>query len=392
MKSRLLLFGAGRIGRSFVGQLFARGGYEVVFVDVDERVVRELNRRTAYDVVVKHPDGHDETLRVTGVRAVDARDEHAVAAEVAAADLAATAVGAAALPSVARLLRAGIARRHTTRGSVPLDVILAENAHDADAVVRAMIENGGEGRALSAITGLVRTSIGKMVPIVPAAVAERDPLIVFAEPYNTLVVDEAGFLGPVPAVRGVKPVGDIAAYVDRKLYLHNLGHAAAAYLGFLAAERSVTIHEALAAPGVREGAFAAMTESAEALLREHGSAFTRDDLYRHRDDLLRRFENRALGDTVYRVGRDLPRKLARDDRLVGAMLLAARHGCPFSAIARVYLAALRFRAADESGRVDEGDERVVRLCEERGVEAAMRDVSGLRPDSEPDATVMRALR
>ena len=41
----ILIFGAGKIGRSFIGQLFGRAGYQIVFVDMDEALVRELNRR-----------------------------------------------------------------------------------------------------------------------------------------------------------------------------------------------------------------------------------------------------------------------------------------------------------------------------------------------------------
>jgi mannitol-1-phosphate 5-dehydrogenase len=43
-KKRMLQFGAGNIGRSFIGQLFSRSGYEVVFIDINKKLVKELNR------------------------------------------------------------------------------------------------------------------------------------------------------------------------------------------------------------------------------------------------------------------------------------------------------------------------------------------------------------
>ncbi|MFW5738426.1 MAG: NAD-binding protein, partial [Spirochaetota bacterium] len=91
MTPRLVLFGAGNIGRSFIGQIFARGGYEVVFVDIDARLVRELNRRGRYEVIIAHPDGRESTLPVEGVRAVDANDREAVEHELVDASIAATA-------------------------------------------------------------------------------------------------------------------------------------------------------------------------------------------------------------------------------------------------------------------------------------------------------------
>jgi len=336
-------------------------------------------------VVIKHPDGTDEILPVHGVRGVLATDRDAVARELADADLAATAVGAGALRSVAALVRDGLARRMEQRPGSPLDVILAENVRDAASVVGDIVGTGP-------MVGLVQTSIGKMVPIVPAETVERDPLLVFAEPYNTLIVDARGFRGPVPDLPEIKAVEHIDAWVDRKLFLHNLGHAAVAYFGYRTAPEARTIAEAVTVPEVLAGARNAMTQSAAALAAAYPESLAERDLIEHRDDLLTRFANRALGDTVFRVGRDLKRKLARDDRIVGAMLLAANHGVPFDAIARVYAAAVEFGATDESGRVHPGDDEVTREYRERGVDAILRDVSGLNPDVDPDRRIVGAVR
>lgn len=377
MRPRLVLFGAGNIGRSFIGQVFARGGYDVVFVDIDERLVAELTRRGGYDVVIAHPDGRETTLPVEGVRAVNANDREAVEQELVDASIAATAVGAGALPAVAGLIRDGVQRRRLERPGVPLDVILAENVHDAAAIVADALASGPGGAAIRAAVGLVETSIGKMVPIVPPEVAARDPLLVYAEPYNTLIVDANGFRGPVPDLPDLRAVDDIRAYVERKLFLHNLGHAAVAYVGYRRDPRLSLIAEAVELEPVRSATRDAMTESVAALAAAHPGSLDRPSLEEHRDDLLARFANRALGDTVFRVGRDLPRKLGRDDRIVGAMRLAAAHDLPFDAIAEVYRAALSFAATDANGEAFPADRAVLELAGERGTEAVLREVSGL---------------
>ncbi len=387
MRPRLVLFGAGNIGRSFIGQIFARGGYEVVFVDIDARLVRELNRRGRYEVIIAHPDGRESTLPVEGVRAVDANDREAVEHELVDASIAATAVGAAALSPVAGLIRAGVERRRRERPGSPLDVILAENVHDAAAIVERTLAGGSDGAANRSTVGLVETSIGKMVPIVPPEIAARDPLLVYAEPYNTLIVDARGFRGSVPQLHDLHPVDDIRAYVDRKLYLHNLGHAAVAYEGFRYAPGISLIAEAVELAPVRSATHAAMTESLAALAAAHPGAFDRTALEENRDDLLARFANRALGDTLYRVGRDLPRKLGRDDRVVGAMRLAAAHDLPFDAIAGVYRAALGFAATDPTGEPYPADLTVVELAREHGPAAVLRQVSGLDDSDAVDARV-----
>ena len=43
-------FGAGNIGRGFVGLLLHRAGYQVVFVDVVDELIDALNRTPSYQV------------------------------------------------------------------------------------------------------------------------------------------------------------------------------------------------------------------------------------------------------------------------------------------------------------------------------------------------------
>lgn len=389
---KFVQFGAGNIGRSFIGQLFSRAGWELVFVDVNAAIVDRLNERRAYTVVIKREGKADEKRSVGPVRAVDGRDGEAVAAELAEADLVATSVGKGALPKVIPTIARGLAARERIHPGRPLDIIIAENARGADELFREILSRElGPGYPLAQRVGLVETSIGKMVPIMRAADLEEDPLQVFAEEYETLILDGSGFRGPVPRVDGIVPVDDISAFVDRKLFVHNLGHAAVAYLGFAADPSVRLLCDALALPGVEAGARSAMGESCAALAAEYPEAYSRADLDAHVEDLLSRFRNRALGDTVHRVGRDLYRKLSREDRLVGAMLLCARKGLPLGAIASAYRAALSFAAVDEAGKLFPGDERFRSEILPRGTEASLRDVSGLDPSDSVDKTVMDAI-
>ncbi len=391
---KLVLFGAGNIGRSFIGERFASAGYEVVFVDVDQRLVEALNERGAYRVIIKHNDGHDEVIEVTGVRAVDGRDVEAVAVELLDAEIAATSVGMAALPRVAPVLAAGL-RGRAESGAAPIDVILAENIRDAaDRLRRALVESLAADapevrRYLSESVGLVETSIGKMVPLMTDEDRAVDPLWVFAEPYNTLIVDAGAFRRELPAVDSLKPVQSIQAYVDRKLFIHNLGHAAVAYFGFRRHPDAVYVYEALADSSIRDAAREAMRQSAEALHAEYTVDLSRGELDDHIDDLLCRFSNRSLKDTIFRVGRDVPRKLGRDDRIIGAALLAAGHGVSFDRVAEVAASAMQFRSVDEHGRLFPPDAEFVRRYGD-AVERILDEVCGLAPDGKEEDRIVRS--
>lgn len=391
---KLVQFGAGNIGRSFIGQLFCRSGWDVVFVDVNEELVRLLNERRYYQVVIKREGQVDEVRRIGPVRAISGRDSAAVAGELATANLAATSVGKGALGAIIPLIARGLEGRYRSRPDWPLDFIIAENAPGADRLFReGLTRELGPEYPLERLVGLVETSIGKMVPIMRAEDLAHDPLQVFAEDYETLILDKRAFRGPLPGSTGPWPdsiqlVDDIRAFVARKLYLHNLGHAAVAYTGFAMNPSLVYIAEAVRIPAVRDRTLAAMQESAAALLAQYPHAYSRRDLDDHIENLLDRFGNRALGDTIYRVGRDLYRKLDREDRLVGAMRLCAAHGLPFDRIAEVYRSALNFAATDEAGRLYPQDEVFRQSLLPRGIEAVLREASHLDPTDAIDRMVM----
>lgn len=383
-------FGAGNIGRSFIGRLFAEAGYRVVFIDVDSRLVSLLNERRSYPVVVKQNDRPDQVRLIGGVSAIDGRDREAVIDVLTQADGMATSVGQRGLQAVLPLLAAALELR-AANNAPPLDLIIAENLRSGAAWFR---QNLGpllpEGFDLDSRLGLVETSIGKMVPIMPQDALNEDPLQLFAEPYDTLIVDRLGFRREVPALAGLKPVNNIAAWVDRKLFLHNMSHAALAYLGYQANPELIYCWQAMEPPAVVDAVRAALLQSAAALNRAYPDDLPQEELAAHADDLLNRYRNRALGDTLHRVGRDLGRKLAREDRLIGACLLAAKHGLPFDSLVPPIRAALKFAAPDEQGRVGEADQRILQAVAERGPRAVLGEIAGLDAGQSMDQRVLQA--
>ena len=393
--AKIVQFGAGNIGRSFIGERFADAGFEVVFSEVDPVIVEALNEKRSYRVMIKREDKGDEELIVDGVRAVDANNMDAVVDEIEDADYAATAVGMAVLPRLAPVIAAGI-RRRAESGKGPLDIILAENVRNCAALLRSELnacladETPEIKKYLAESIGLVETSIGKMVPIMTEEDRRVDPLWIFAEPYNTLIVDETAFKSQLPPIRNLKPVSSIKAYVDRKLFIHNLGHAAVSYLGYLENSDSIFLYEALADESLAESVRSVMLQSAVALHATYQKELPMAELVEHIDDLLFRFANTSLKDTIFRVGRDLPRKLGRDDRVIGPALLAANTGSPADTLYGVAAAAMQFRATDEHGDLFRSDIEFVRHLEQ-GAEHVLEAVCELDPTNPADAIVYRGI-
>jgi mannitol-1-phosphate 5-dehydrogenase len=331
---KFLMYGAGSIGRGFIGPMYSKAGYEVVFVDIDKRIVHALSQKRAYRCAIAAEPSYD--IEVAGVRGVDASDEQAVICEIAECDDMAVSLGAAVLQKVSPLISKGLLKRFKGSGR-PLNIIVCENLKDSAKLLRGWLEasaSDGEKQLISEKLGLVEAAVGRMVPA--AAPDEGDPLRITAEEYGFLPVNRDAFLGDAPSVEGLIPYSPFAYYEDRKLYLHNMGHAVCAYLG--ARHGFGTIAEAIASPAVRLFVQSAMTESAAMLSAKHSIPFAR--VFDHAEDLLLRFCNAALGDTCERVARDPMRKLARGDRLAGAICECLEYGVYPVHIALGYAAAL----------------------------------------------------
>ena len=376
---KLVVFGAGKIGRSFIGQLFARSGFEVVFADIARQVVSELNNRKTYPVVIKSA-GADEILKVENVRGVLIDEVDKVAGEVSDCDIAAVSVGQKGLPQAVAILAEGLKLRRKRFGNKPLDIILAENLRNADQYVRGILQKIlGKEYPLDELIGLVETSIGKMVPIMPQEIQEKDCLLVYAEPYNTLILDKKAFKNPIPDIRGLAPKDNMKAWVDRKSHIHNFGHAAAAYAGFLAEPRAIYLADVLENKAVKKFARSAMLQSAVVLMRKYPGEFTATDLTDHVDDLLFRFGNRALGDTVFRVGCDLQRKLHRNDRILSPLIDGLKLKSPVNKILLTFAYGLFFRARDENGKLLPGDAEFSRILNKKGLIYVLNHFCGLHP-------------
>jgi mannitol-1-phosphate 5-dehydrogenase len=381
----LLLFGAGNIGLSFVAPLFAGAGYRVVIADVEPRVLGRLRRHDFFRVESISPDGSRTITEVSPSGIVDARDRAAIAEVLAAGSeppIVATAVGSRAFPTVLRTLRDALPDELPMSA---IDIVAAENIHDPAGVAQQTLE-----RDLPAVHAC---AVGKMVPVQDLAGSANqndEPIEVRAEAFNTLYVDGRRWAGRPPLdVTDLVMVDDIEAWMNRKLYIHNLGHSACAWIARAIDPSLKTISEAVGSPGISEFTDLVMTAGVEVVAAAHPSLFTRDELLIHAKELLHRFSSAALGDTVERVGRDVSRKLARDDRVVGCMLLAARHQpAALPVLADVYATALRFGVA---GLAKNENDRQVTASGISPTDAAIR-ISGLDPGkSAEERAVLDAL-
>ena len=346
MKKKAVMYGAGNIGRGFIGMLFSQSGYEVTFVDVAEIVVNTLNRDHVYPVRIVSSEGYED-IEVQNVSAVNGNDMEAVADEIACCDIMATAVGVNVLKFIIPNLTAGIRKRMQKDGG-PLNIIICENLMDANKVLESMLKEQMTEEEIGWFdenVGLVEASIGRMVPVQTEQMKDGNPLRVCVEKYGFLPVDRAGFRGEIPQIQNMIPFEPFDFYIKRKLYLHNMGHAVCAYLGLYTGRQY--IYESIDDAEVQLMVTEAMTESTLALSKKYGVPSER--LLEHAEDLRMRFTNQALQDTCARVGGDPKRKLSPADRLIGASRLCMEENI-YPAFISVGTAGAVWKYLEEQGK------------------------------------------
>ncbi len=309
---KAVIFGAGNIGRGFIAPLFSLDGWDVTYIDVAKPVIERINADHEYPLKIVYGDRED-IITVKNVSAIDGNDTERASEAVASSDVCATCVGAKAIKYILPNFAAGVKKRYA-RGGAPINLLICENLMDADLYIKDLLKDMLTPEELDTV-GLVETSVGRMVPVPKAKGEGENPLSIAVEEYGVLPVDRAAIKGEWHDVKNIVPFTPFHYYIERKLYIHNMGHAITAYLGDVVFGFEY-IYQSIAKPCVRLIAEDAMIESAMALSKKYGTGF--EPLMQHVWDLIRRFGNRALGDTCARVGADIPRKLARSDRLIGA--------------------------------------------------------------------------
>ncbi len=341
---KAVMYGGGNIGRGFIGQLMYQAGYAVSFVDVNKDLLNAINTRKEYPVRILKGETYDEVM-VKNISAIDGNDIDAVSAAIAEADLCATAVGVNVLKFIVKPVKEGIVRRFTTGNKKPLDIIICENLIGADEFLKGLISDlmTEEERKFLDQVGFVEASIGRMVPIQTDAMKDGDPLRVCVERYDRLPVDKAAFRGEIPEIENLVPFSPFSYYIERKLFVHNMGHASTAYLGQY--EGCETIWESIAKPHVELIVLRAMQASALAMSKKYDVAY--EGLNNHVENLVYRFSNKQLGDTNARVGGDIKRKLSPNDRMIGALNLCREQNVPTDYLEAAIAASLLFRRDGE---------------------------------------------
>lgn len=359
-------FGAGNIGRGFIGEILFENGFEIAFVDVNETIIDALNQRHAYEIEIAEEG--QRHIAVSGVRGINNRlNPEEVVTAIATADLVTTAIGPNILPFIASLVAQGIEARREAGNTQPLDVLACENMIGGSAFLYEEVKKhlSEEGLAYAVeFVGFPNAAVDRIVP----AQSHEDPLFVVVEPFNEWVVETKGMKNPDLKLEGVHYEVDLEPFIERKLFSVNSGHATSAYTG--AHFGATTILEALQNPEVKSKVEAVLAEIRSLLIAKWN--FEEQALVDYHKVIISRFENPYIVDDIARVARTPIRKLGYDERFIRPIRELRERGLSYDNL----LATVSYIF----GYKDETDEQSVQLqalLQEKSLPEVVAEVTGL---------------
>lgn len=360
---KAIQFGAGNIGRGFIGYLMSRSSYEVLFCDVNESVIGQINSKGSYKLIIKDICKREETIN--NIRAMSSLDEN-LTHEISTCDLITTAVGVSILSRVGETISKGIKLRIRENNTSPLNIIACENAVNATDILREEIfkhldEN--EKNIVNNFIGFPNCSVDRIVPK-----GDNDSIDVCAEEFFEWNVERNKIVGDLN-IEGMNLVDNLEAYIERKLFTLNTGHAMTAYLGFNRGYE--TIFDSINDEFIYENVYEAMKESGEGLVLKYSLDY--DNHMKYIDKIINRFKNPYLRDEVLRVGREPMRKLSKDDRFIKPILTSYSYNKKIDKLCLGVSYALLFLSNE-----DENSIKMREMIDKNGVSYVLEEVSGLK--------------
>ncbi|MHC1685694.1 MAG: mannitol-1-phosphate 5-dehydrogenase [Clostridiaceae bacterium] len=358
-------FGAGNIGRGFIGYLQYNSGYEVTFVDISDFLVDEINKHKKYTVITLSTSENKE--KVENVKAIHLKDTEALEKAIAEADLITTSIGANNLASTGNLLR-GLLEKRVEANTKELDIIACENALFATDMLKKAILEGASDKLVAYLeekVGFPNSAVDRIVPNVN--IEKELPIDVAVEDFYEWDI-EKGKIKVNGDIKGAEYVDNLGPYLERKLFLLNGAHATIAYLGYLKDYKF--IHEAIKDEEIKNTVVGFHNEAIKALSVKHGIDV--NDLNKYSKKIIGRFENAYLQDELSRVGRDPVRKLSGNDRLITPLKQCSELNVEANSILTGVAAGFLFDAAD-----DEKAQGIQNDIESNGLENTISVVTGL---------------
>lgn len=359
-------FGAGNIGRGFIGEILHKNGFDITFVDINETLIDALNARDSYEI--EYADEAHQRLTISGFSGLNnGKEPEAVAQAVAEADIVTTAIGPNILPYIAELIANGIKLRRENDDTRPMDIVACENMIGGTDFLNEKVSayfDEVDRIYVDQYIGFPNAAVDRIVPMQ----SHEDPLFVSVEPFSEWVIDQTNVKGTQIQLEGVLYVEDLLPYIERKLFSVNTGHATTAYTGKHFGYE--TIDQALKDDNVLQQLQAVLAETGALLVEKWG--FDQEAHAAYANKIVGRFQNSHISDAITRVARTPIRKLGYDERFIRPIREAKERGLAYDALLETVAYIFEYSDAD-----DEQSQELQKMLADQPLDQVIQTVTGL---------------
>ena len=378
-QKKIVLIGAGNIGKGYLADLFSSHGYHLVFLTRRLAQAQSMRQEGKYLLYQILSDGGRKERFISGYEAysTEAEGEQCVQA-LCDTDYASVHLYPKSYPDIAALLAKAVKRKMQNGQERPLDVLLCVNSIRPARVFRRLIleqlQTDAQREYFEKKIGLVETLTNGGGHLPDEQFLREHPNAVVASSGEDLPVDGAAFRGEIPDDVPLRTLDRFEERLIYKLWYGNMRHLSVALYAYHRGETLMC--NAAASAYERECVEQAGQEALFAVMQEFG--FTLEELVQgdgyavNMDAYWEQLKKRKDRDSVARVAADPIRKLEKEERLIGPALACIRHGKLPYFIARSIALMYSFQNPEDAQAVE-----LQSYVSEHGLGAAMERFSGL---------------
>ena len=317
--NNVLIVGAGRLGKGFMGEIFDNAGWNLSFLDNDDTVIKELNNNGYYKVTVHREDRIDNRI-ISKYKAYSYDKDYSCEMAIINANVIAMTIYPEDFPEAIAYMGAAFRKRVEENYAQNLDVICLTNKNylipSFEKLFLNELSTEKERKWFREHVALRDTIVRR------ATDSESNSSINVRSTAVLSLLVQSPLLNDLSSVEWIEPCDNVELMKDLKVFTVNGPHVTAAFAGYL--KGYTTLNETVRDQECVDLINQVHDEIYEGILREY--RVNKADL-----DKLSIFPaaKGELEDHILRIAWDPIRKLSRNDRLTGIACICLKNDfCP----------------------------------------------------------------
>ena len=374
---KTVIFGCGKIARGFIAQLLYRSGFHITFVEIDDSLVKRLNKRWRYYVNVM---GHAENSEwIRNYTCVSLLDTAGIAEVLKDADIAFTSVGGKNLSSLARKIAEAYQIVVDSKQEHTFTIVTCENwkdpARQLYSEILSLLPEQRYKQSFEDNIGVTEAVIMRSGVEATKEVLDIDENAVSVTNYWELPIDKSRMKGELVSFTGVEYRDNFAGFLQQKVFTFNTTNATISYLGRL--RKIEVLSEAANDPQIVELVRDVHSEINAGISKEMHIPLKEQVAFSQK--ALKKYQDKSVVDFTERHARDPIRKIGPNDRIVGTLRLIERQNIPCTALATTLAAALFY---PDTNPDDPSSTQLKQLREKEGIDYILKNICKIDPDEE----------